>query len=111
MTTIVFQVEGSRIVSVDVSGHSGYAEEGADLICNTVVSAIQMVECTVNDVLGLAAAVKVEPEVPHISLRLPGGLSDEDEHTCQNLLTGMMVYMTGLRQDYPDNISVTVTEV
>ena len=106
MTTVKFQMEGARIVSVDVSGHSGWAEEGADLICNTVVSAVQLVECTINDVLGLAAAVKVEPEVPRIVLHLPGGLSPEDEHTCQNLLTGMMVYLTGLRQTYPDYITV-----
>jgi uncharacterized protein YsxB (DUF464 family) len=99
-------MEGSRIVSVDVRGHSGYAEEGADLICNTVVAALQLVECTVNDVLGLAAAVKIQPDEPHISLHLPGGLSDEDEYTCQNLLTGMMVYLTALRQDYPDYLNV-----
>ena len=43
MTTVKFHMEGARIVSVDVSGHSGYAEEGADLICNTVVSAVQLV--------------------------------------------------------------------
>lgn len=106
MTTVKFHMEGARIVSVDVSGHSGWSEEGADLICNTVVSAVQLVECTINDVLGLAAAVKVEPEVPRIVLHLPGGLSPEDEHTCQNLLTGMMVYLTGLRQTYPDYITV-----
>lgn len=106
MTTVAFHMEGSRIVSVDVRGHSGFAEEGADLICNTVVSALQVLECTVNDVLGLAAAVKIEPEVPHISLHLPGGLSELDEYTCQNLLTGMMVYLTGLRQQYPEYLTV-----
>lgn len=106
MTTVRFHMEGARIVSVDVRGHSGYAPEGADLICNTVVSALQLVECTVNDVLGLAAAVKVEPDEPHVSLHLPGGLSEEDEHTCQSLLTGMMVYLTALRQDYPDYLNV-----
>ena len=31
MTTVAFHMEGSRIVSVDVRGHSGFAEEGADL--------------------------------------------------------------------------------
>ena len=106
MTTVAFHMEGARIVSVDVRGHSGYAEEGADLICNTVVSALQTVECTVNDVLGLAAAVKIEPEEPHISLQLPGGLSELDEYTCQNLLTGMMVYLTDLRQQYPEYLTV-----
>ena len=107
MTTVSFHMEGARIVSVDVRGHSGYAEQGADLICNTVVAYLQLVECTINDVLGLAASVKIEPEEPHISLHLPGGLSETDEYTCQNLLTGMMVYLTNLRQDYPDYLNVT----
>ena len=49
----------SRITGFDVQGHSGYAEAGADIVCAAITSAVRLVEATVNDVLGLAASVKV----------------------------------------------------
>ena len=59
MTTVTFHTEGSRIVSFEVQGHSGYAPEGEDIVCAAVTSAVRLAECAVNDVLGLEAAVKV----------------------------------------------------
>ena len=106
MTTVTFYTEGSRITGFDASGHSGYAEAGADIVCAAVTSAVRLVEATVNDVLGLAAAVRVDRERALISLRLPGGLSPTAESTCQTLLTGLMVYFTMLHDEYPENIEV-----
>ena len=106
MTTITFHTEGSRIVGFDSKGHSGYAPEGTDIVCAAVTSAIRVVECTVNDVMGLAAAVKVSERDAKISLRLPGGLSASVESTCQALLTGLMLYLSQLHDEYPQHIEV-----
>ncbi|MDY5611909.1 cysteine protease, partial [Dysosmobacter sp.] len=72
--------------------------------------AIRLVDATVNDVLGLAASVKVRENDASISFRLPGGLSPTAESTCQSLLTGLMVYFVQLRDEYPDNIEVLEEE-
>ena len=106
MTTVTFQTEGSRIVGFEVKGHSGYAPEGEDIVCAAITSAIRLVEATVNDVLGLAASVKIREESATISLRLPGGLDPTAESTCQALMTGLMVYFAQLHDEYPDNIEV-----
>jgi len=106
MTTVSFHLKGPRIVGFDSRGHSGFAPEGEDIVCAAVTSTVRLVECAVNDVLGLGAAVKVEPECASISLRLPGGLSDMAESTCQTLLTAMMLYLSELHDEYPDHITV-----
>lgn len=106
MTTVTFHMEESRITGFDSEGHSGYAEAGADIVCAAVTSAIRLVETTVNDVLGLCAAVKISEKDTRITLRLPGGLSVADEKTCQTLLTGLMVYFTELHDEYPNHIEV-----
>ena len=106
MTTVTFRTEGNRITGFDSRGHSGYAEAGADIVCAAVTSAIRLVEATMNDVLGLAASVKVREQEALISLRLPGGLAPAAESTCQALLTGLMVYLTELHDEYPENIEV-----
>ena len=106
MTTVVFRMEDDRITGFEAKGHSGYAEAGEDIVCAAVTSAVRLVEATVNDVLGLAASVKVREQDASISLRLPGGLAEVTESTCQSLMTGLMVYFAQLHDEYPDNIEV-----
>ena len=111
MTTVTFHTEGSRIVSFEVQGHSGYAPEGEDIVCAAVTSAVRLAECAVNDVLGLEAAVKVKEKDASISLKLPGALAQPNESTCQTLLTALMVYCVQLHEEYPENIIVLDMEV
>ena len=106
MTTVSFHLEGSRIVGFDVKGHSGYAQEGEDIVCAAVTSAVRLCECAINDVLGLEASVKVRQKDASISLKLPASLGQTNESTCQTLLTALMVYLTELHEEYPENISV-----
>ena len=106
MITASFHLEGSRIVSFQVEGHSGLATEGEDILCAAVTSAVRLTECAVNDVLGLEASVKVKPEKALISLKLPGGLGQTNESTCQTLMAALMVYLTQLTEEYPDHIIV-----
>ena len=110
MTTVSFHLEGSRIVGFEVKGHSGYAPEGEDIVCAAITSTVRLIECTLNDVMGICAAVKVNEKTATISLRLPGSLGEAAENTCQTLLTGMMVYLSELHNEYPDNIEVMEAE-
>lgn len=108
MTTISFRMEGDRITGFTASGHSGYADEGSDIVCAAVTSAVRLAECAVNDVLGLEASVKVRDDT--ISLRLPNGLGEANESTCQTLLAALMLYLTELHEEYPDYILVVEEE-
>ena len=106
MTTVTFYSEGSRVTGFEVRGHSGYAPEGEDIVCAAVTSAVRLVECAVNDVLGLEASVKVKEQDASISLKLPNGLGQTNESTCQTLLVALMVHFVQLVEEYPDNITV-----
>ncbi len=106
MTTVTFRSEGRRLVGFEVKGHSGYAPEGEDVVCAAVTSAVRLCECAVNDVLGLEAPVKVREKDASVTLRLPAGLGQTNESTCQTLLAALMVYFVRLAEEYPENISV-----
>ena len=106
MTNVTFHTVENRIIGFDAQGHSGYGEEGEDIVCAAVTSAVRLVEATVNDVMGLCASVKVDHNTAAISLRLPGGLAPTAESTCQNLMTGLMVYLAQLHDEYPNHIEV-----
>ena len=106
MTSVTFLTEESRIIGFDAIGHSGWDEEGSDIVCAAVTSAVRLVESTVNDVMGLCASVKVDEQTGSITFRLPGGMNRTKEATCQDLLTGLMVYLEELHGEYPNNIEV-----
>ncbi len=106
MTTVTFESDGNRLTGFQVEGHSGLAEAGEDILCAAVSATVSLVECAVNDVLGLEASVKIRQEDAFISLKLPNGLSEELDQTCQTLLAAMMLYLVSLSEDYPEHIIV-----
>ncbi len=106
MTTVTFHSAAGRLDGVRAEGHSGYDEEGRDIVCAAVSAVVSLCECVVNDVLGLEAPVKVRKREASVSLRLPGGLSVQNERTCQDLLAGMAVYLQSLAGQYPKNLAV-----
>ena len=104
MTKVEIFNHDGRINGFSVSGHSGYAEEGSDIVCAAVSSAVQFAECTINDVLGNHANVKMNQDEPRVTLTLPAACDDED--AVQAVLTGFMLTMCSLRDDYSDYIEV-----
>ena len=104
MTKIEIFNHDGRINGFSVSGHSGYAEAGSDIVCAAVSTAITFVECTINDVLGNHANTKVNENEPRITLTLPATCDDED--AVQDVLNGFILTMLSLRDDYPDYIEV-----
>ena len=106
MTCAEFYTEGSRITGFTVRGHSGYAPEGEDIVCAAVTSAVRLVECAVNDVLGLEASVKVRQQDASITLKLPSHLDQANESACQTLLAALMVHLVQLAEEYPEFITV-----
>ena len=104
MTRCEFFTEGDRITGFSISGHSGYAESGADIVCAAVSAVVTMAEATINDVCGAKAKVRVKDEQARITLTLP--VSCDEEETVQAVLAGMMITLAGMRDDYPDYIEV-----
>ena len=97
-------MEDERIIGFSVSGHSGYAEAGQDIVCAAVSAVVGMAEATINDVCGAKAKVRVKEEDARITLTLPA-ICDEEE-SVQAVLAGLLLYLCNLRDEYPDYIEV-----
>ena len=110
MTTVTFHSANSRIDGFVVEGHSGYAEAGLDIVCAAISAAVGLTECTINEVMGIGAQVKVKEETARISLKLPSALNEATDDLCQSLLTGLVVYLQTMAEEYPDNLTVLVDD-
>ena len=104
MTRCEFFTENDRITGFSVSGHSGYAEAGADIVCAAISAVVTMAEATINDVCGAKAKVRVKDADARVTLTLPA--SCDEEESVQAVLAGMMLTLCSLRDDYPDYIEV-----
>ena len=94
----------ARINGFSVSGHSGYAEAGNDIVCAYVSAVVTMAEATINDVCGAKAKVRVGEDEARITLKLPK--SCDEEESVQAVLAGMMITLIALQEDYSDFIEV-----
>ena len=97
-------MDEDRITGFSISGHSGYAEAGADIVCAAITAIVTMAEATINDVCGAKAKVRVKEEDARITLTLP--TSCDEEESVQAVLAGMLLTLCSLRDDYPDYIEV-----
>ena len=97
-------MDGDRITGFSVSGHSGYAEAGQDIVCAAISAIVTMAEATINDICGAKAKVRVKEADARITLTLPS--SCDEEESVQAVLAGMMLTLCSMRDDYPDYIEV-----
>ena len=97
-------MDDDRITGFSVSGHSGYAEAGKDIVCAAISAIVTMAEATINDVCGAKAKVRVKEEDARITLTLPASC-DEEEYV-QAVLAGMMLTLLSIQEDHPDYIEV-----
>ena len=97
-------MEDDRITGFSVSGHSGYAEAGQDIVCAAISAVVAMAETTINDVCGAKAKVRVKEADARITLTLPA--SCDEEESVQAVLAGLLLYLCNLRDEYPDHIEV-----
>ena len=104
MTKCEFFTESDRITGFSVSGHSGYAEAGQDIVCAAISAVVTMAEATINEVCGAKAKVRVKEEDARVTLTLPTSCDEED--AVQAVLAGMMLTLCSMRDDYPDYIEV-----
>ena len=105
MTRVEFFNQDGRISGFCCSGHSGYAEAGSDIVCAAVSAAVILTITTLQDILGVKAKTKVNEQEARITLKLPASC-EEHEDAAQAVLTGMMLTLCSLRDEYPDHIEV-----
>ena len=105
MTTVTFNCSGNLICGFTVSGHSGYAEEGSDIICSAVSSAVIMTANTITEIQHINADVTENDGF--LSLNL----SKEEAKKCEIILDGLKLHLTALSEQYKKYIKVKISEV
>ena len=101
MIKVTFFTSDNGITGFESSGHSGYADEGSDIICAAVSSAVYMTVNTLTDIVRCQAKVNVSDG--KMSFHVTTKLSE-----AQQILEGFKLHIEAMAADYPKNIKVTL---
>ena len=104
MIKVKFYLSDKLIKGFEISGHSGSADAGEDIICASVSSAVYMAANTVTDVLFIESEIEVDDG--YMKLVVSEKLSE-----AQPILKGLRLHLESLAGDYPQNIKVTTSQI
>ena len=106
----LFVDSASRITGFSIKGHSGYAEEGSDIVCAGISALVITIENA------LCQLVKLSPverggEDGFLEVILPEKMTDKQMQDAQLLLSTLHIGLENIAQVYPDYVRLTTRRV
>ena len=99
MTAIKFFLKERILKGFEISGHTGYAHEGEDIVCAAVSSASQMAVNTITDVLHEEALVDCSDGYLKCVVLEPG-------KEVLDILEGLKIHLTQISDQYPGFVKI-----
>ena len=109
MTEISVYRKGSHIVKYVVSGHTGYSEEGSDIVCAAVSTVATHTLNGLTDVVGIVVGYEVRDA--YLECIVPDDISEEKRKQSDILLNSMYLTFKSLEEQYKEYITIIDMEV
>ena len=112
MTRVSFLRDSKgTFLGYSAKGHSGFSEQGSDIVCAAVSALTQSCAKGILNVVGAKADYKLDRN-GYFEIMIEEGQSSEVVSKCQILLETLYETLTELSQDerYRNNVRVTITE-
>ena len=103
MISVTFYKDGAEFSGFEFSGHSDYADSGYDIVCSAVSSAAYLTANNITDIFGIKADVTVFDG----HMKLTAHKSDN----LNRLIDGLYRHTLQLKEQYPNDIKVKISEV
>lgn len=97
MIRATFYRKGNKSCGFEISGHSGYAEQGSDIICASVSSAAYMAVNTVTEIIGEYGEATVDDGYLEF-------ITESDKNEVQAVLRGLELHVKALAEEYNEYI-------
>ncbi|MBO4893982.1 MAG: ribosomal-processing cysteine protease Prp [Clostridia bacterium] len=99
MINATFFIKGENLSGFSLEGHSGFEDEGKDIVCAAVSSAAYMAVNTLTDVINEEAQVKESEGKLELKVACPSP-------TAGAVLRGLEIHLKNLSDQYPENVTV-----
>ncbi|MCR4661817.1 MAG: ribosomal-processing cysteine protease Prp [Clostridia bacterium] len=111
MIKVLLFKKGTEYLKVEISGHSGYAEYGKDIVCSAVSILSQaalngMMKFSTNEV-----KYKVDGKSGFLSFEVPNPNSDEEKIRQQTIVETLRIGILGIIDDYKAYVKLEELEL
>jgi len=100
MIRVLFCEQNGSLTGFRLSGHSGYAAAGSDIVCAAATSAALMTANTVTEILHIPAKAEATDGLIRLKLK------PRDAAAAQPVLRGLLLHLRQLAETYPQNFSL-----
>ena len=100
MTTAKFLFSDETVISFELSGHSGAGEEGTDIVCSAISSAVYMAANTIIEIMKLTPKTVVRDGYLKVQMNL------EDARKSKVITDGLYLHLSELQNQYPNNLKL-----
>ena len=115
MTKITFLRRNDVFWGFRESGHTGFGEEGDDILCSAISAMTMMILNTLELSFGCPVDYKIDEDTTYITVKcpaaLPGSEADEKRRfAASGLIQGYFYQLNDLTDEYYDFLEVDVAE-
>ena len=103
MTIATFVKKNGNFCGFHICGHSGYSEEGSDIVCAAVSAMAMLTINTVSEEFGLDTEVTADENGPVIDFKLK-----TENRYASALISGLANELSALENDYPNCVRVII---
>ena len=107
---VLYKDAHDRFTGFSVKGHSGYAEEGSDIVCAGISALVITTENALCQILKLSPTER-GGEDGFLEVLLPEKMTDAQLHDAQLLMNTLHIGLENIAQAYPDYVRLTVRKV
>ena len=111
MTSIVFYKKASNYIGLEVDGHTGYAENGKDILCSAISGIIQSGALSIVKVLKIEAKYARNEKRGFFKLDLPTNIIKNDREKANIIFDTMKVGLEDLETGYSKFMKLEVRDV
>lgn len=104
MINAVFYGSGGIIKGFQVSGHAGYADKGADVVCAAVSSAVQLSVNIMTESFRAGVDVSAEDDTVRCFAEIPS-------EATSSVMRVLRAHFESIAEEYPKTIEITTLEV
>ena len=105
MTDIKVKRINNSIVEVDANGHTGYGEQGEDIVCAGVSTLIQTALLGLLQVVAINVKYTVDENTGSLRFTVPQNITQAERHDADVVLNTMLCGLMDLYEQYSDYIN------
>ena len=94
-----------NIKSIQATGHSGYAEQGGDIVCSAVSVLMETLANGLTEIVKAEVKVVVDEEIPHLMLELIEQDAEKFKYA-QMLMKTTLLGLKGVEGEYGKYIKI-----